>query len=154
MPLASLWSVLSRRPMWVVAVWVILALTIGLTAPNFTKLAAEGQSKLLGRESESRRAAELVRQAWPDQAYESTAVLALHRASGLTEADRQLAALLARRFEANDHPATVLRVLGPASRPEIASRLASSDGTVNLVVVPLDSAHVSPTAHQAVKWLQ
>ena len=154
MPLASLWSVLSRRPRWVVAIWVILALTIGLTAPNFTKLAAEGQSKLLGRESESRRAAELVRQAWPDQAYESTAVLALHRASGLTEADRQLAALLARRFEANDHPATVLRVLGPASRPEIAGRLTSSDGTVNLVVVPLDSAHVSPTAHQAVKWLQ
>jgi RND superfamily putative drug exporter len=154
MPLASLWSFLSRRPIWVVASWAVLALTIGLTAPNLTKLAAEGQSKLLGRESESRRAAELVRQAWPDQAYESTAVLALHRPAGLTEADRQLAALLAQRFEANDRPATVLRVLGPASRPEIASRLTSRDGTVSLVVVPLNSAHVSPAAHQAVKWLE
>ncbi|MBV8488835.1 MAG: MMPL family transporter, partial [Planctomycetaceae bacterium] len=154
MPLASVWSVLSRRPMWVVAIWVVLTLIVGVTAPNLTRLAAEGQSKLLGRESESRRAAELVRQAWPDQAYESTAVLALHRASGLTEADRQFAALLARRCEANDRPATILRVLGPESRPEIASRLTSSDGTVSLVVVPLDSAHVSPAAHQAVKWLQ
>jgi RND superfamily putative drug exporter len=134
--------------------WTILALGIGLAAPDLTRLAAEGQSKLLGRESESRRAAELVRRAWPDQSYESTVVLALHRPSGLTEADRQFARELAAQFEAADRPHTVLRALGPASRPEIAARLNSQDGTLGLLVVPLDSSHVSPTSHEAVAWLQ
>ena len=154
MPLDTIRTVLSRRPAWVVAVWVALALIVGLTSPNLTRLAAEGQSKLLGRESESRRAAELVRRAWPDQAYESTAVLALHRPSGLTEADRRFAVSLAERFVAPDHPRDVLRVLGPKSVPEIASRLVSQDGTLSLLVVPLDSAHVSPSAHRAIAWLQ
>ena len=154
MPLDTLRAVLSRRPVWVVGVWTVLAVTVGLTSPSLTKLAAEGQSKLLGRESESRRAAELVRRAWPDQAYESTAVLALHRPTGLTEADRRFAAKVAQRFEAPDHPRDVLRVLGPTSRPEIAGRLTSQDGTLSLVVVPLDSSHVSPSAHEAIAWLQ
>jgi RND superfamily putative drug exporter len=154
MPQPIFQTLLSRRPAWVVAVWVALALVVGVTSPNLTRLAAEGQSKLLGKGSESRRAAELVRQAWPDQAYESTAVLALHRPSTLTDADRLFAARLAARFEAADHPRNVLRVLGPASQPEIADRLRSRDGTVSLLVMPLDSAHVSPAAHESVAWLQ
>ena len=154
MPLDTLRTVLSRRPLWVVGAWTGLAPAVGLASPNLTKLAAEGQSKLLGTESESRRAAELVRRAWPDQAYESTVVLALHRPTGLTEADRRFAISLAQRFEAPDRPRAVLRVLGPTSRPEIAERLASPDGTLSLVVVPLDSSHVSPTAHAAIAWLQ
>ena len=154
MPMDTICTVLSRRPAWVVVVWLILALGVGLTAPNLTRLAAEGQSKLLGHESESRRAAELVRRAWPDQSYESTAVLAVHRPSGLTEADRRFAADLAQRFEAPEHPAKILRVLGPASRPEIATRLKSPDGTVSLVVVPLDSSHVAPASQTTVAWLQ
>ena len=39
----------SRRPEWVVVVWLILAFGVGLTAPNLTRLAAEGQSKLAGQ---------------------------------------------------------------------------------------------------------
>ena len=50
----------SRRPAWVVAAWLILAVVVGVTSPNLTRLAAEGQAKLLGSEAESRRAAELV----------------------------------------------------------------------------------------------
>ncbi|MFO0888879.1 MAG: MMPL family transporter [Isosphaeraceae bacterium] len=154
MPLNTLGSLVSRRPIWVVVFWVGLAAAVGLTAPDLTRLAAEGQSKLLGSESESRAAAELVRRAWPDQAYESTAVLALHRPEKLGPADLELARALARRFEAPDRPKEVLRVLGPESRPELAERLASADGTLSLLVVPLDSSHVSPSAHEAVAWLR
>jgi len=75
MTLDKLLTVLSRRPAWVIVAWVSLATAVGLGSPNLTRLAAEGQSKLLGHASESRRASELVRRVWPDQAYESTAVL-------------------------------------------------------------------------------
>jgi RND superfamily putative drug exporter len=154
MPIPTFHTLLSRMPGWIVGAWVGLALVVGLTAPNLTRLAAEGQSKLLGKASESRRAAELVRQAWPDQAYESTVVLALHRPGKLSAADEQFTERLAQRFDAGDRPRDVLRVLGPSARPEIAERLRSRDGTVSLLVMPLDSAHVSPTAHESIAWLQ
>jgi RND superfamily putative drug exporter len=133
---------------------MVLTLIVGITSPSLTKLAAEGQSKLLGEESESRRAADLVRRAWPDQSYESTAMLAIYRPSGLTDDDRRLSRALAERFEAEDRPANVLRVLGPGSRKEIAGRLVSDDGTLGLIVVPLDTSHVAPASHETFAWLR
>ncbi|WP_165250699.1 MMPL family transporter [Paludisphaera soli] len=152
--LESIGTFSSRRPSWVVAAWLALATGVGLTAPNLTRLAAEGQSKLLGDEAESRRAAELVLRWWRDQAYECTVVAAIHRPQGLTEADRRYAASLARRIEDPDRPATILRVMGPESRREIAERLTSEDGTTTLVFAPLGTANVAPATHAAVAWLQ
>src|SRR5438093_773886 len=56
----------SRRPEWVVAAWVLAALAIGLAAPNLTRLAAEGQAKLTPEGAESSQAAALIRTGWPD----------------------------------------------------------------------------------------
>ncbi|OJW26935.1 MAG: multidrug RND transporter [Planctomycetales bacterium 71-10] len=152
--LESIRTFSSRRPAWTAAAWLALAVGVGVGAPDLTRLAAEGQSKLLGSEAESRRAAELVRRCWPDQAYESTAVAALHRPGGLVAADREFAAALEGRFQRGDRPATILRVMGPGSQAEIARRLASADGTTQLVVAPLDAANVAPAAHEAVDWLR
>src|SRR5215216_6203305 len=105
MTLDSLRSLVSRRPEWVVGGWLALAVAVGLLAPDLTRLAAEGQAKLLGRDAESLRAAELVGQSWPGQAYESLAVVALHREGGLTAADRVFGARLAWQFELADRPA-------------------------------------------------
>ncbi|QEH32323.1 Putative membrane protein YdgH [Aquisphaera giovannonii] len=154
MPLDYVQSFLTRRPGWVVAAWLGLAAAVGFASPSLTRLAAEGQSKLLGPEAESRRAADLVRKAWPKQAYEATAVLALHRPSGLTDADRAFASRVQGRFERGDRPKEVVRVLGPDSDREIAGRLVSADGTLCLVVVPFDTSYVAPSAQKAVAWLQ
>ena len=56
MPLDTLLTVLSRRPAWVIVAWAGLATAVGFGSPNLTRLAAEGQAKLLGHASESRRA--------------------------------------------------------------------------------------------------
>ena len=99
-------------------------------------------------------AAEGLSLAWPDQAYESLAVAALYRADGLTANDIAYANHLARRIEGGDHPAAVLRVLGPDSAPDIAKRLFSGDGTVVLVATALSTSFVAPATHEAVAWLQ
>ena len=129
-------------------------MAVGLLAPNLTRLAAEGQAKMLPRDAECLRAAEMVGQAWPEQAYESTAVVALHRGEGLTAGDLAYARRLAARFERADRPREVLRVLGPLSPPEIADRLVSRDGTTQLVALPLAKTFVAPASHGAVAWLQ
>jgi RND superfamily putative drug exporter len=151
----SLRSLASRRPGWVVAFWFTVAAAIGLLAPNLTKLAAEGQANLLtGEASESLRTAILVGKDWPDQYYESMAIVALHRPGGLTEADRAYARRLSDRLMGSGRPAEVLRVVGPRSDAEIAERLVSRDGTVQLMAVHLDKSFVSPATQRAVAWLE
>ena len=150
----ALQTIVNRKPGWVVVTWLMLAAAVGCLSPNLTKLAAEGQAKMLGSDAESRRAADLVKQSWPDEAYEAMAVAVLHRTSGLTDADRQYALSLASRFLGAGRPGEVVRVLGPASIPEIAQRLVSADGTTSLVAVSLSTSFVAPVTQEAVAWME
>ena len=142
------------RPAWVVVLWFAAAGVMGSFAPNLTRLAAEGQANLLGGDAESAGAGEALRRAWPDQAYESLVVAALHRPGGLAAVDLGYWARLAKRVGSDDRPKAILRVLGPGSPPEIAGRLESRDGTVVLVAVPLSTSFVAPATQEAVAWLQ
>jgi RND superfamily putative drug exporter len=151
--LDAMGTFVSRRPMWTVSFWLIVAVSVGLTAPNLTKLAAEGQAKMLASDAESRRAAEQVKQSWPGEAYASMAVAVLHRPGGLIDADRKFAIRLSKRFEDIARPPELVRVLGPASIPEIAGRMVSRDGTVALVAVSLATSFVAPVTQEVVAWL-
>jgi putative drug exporter of the RND superfamily len=155
MSIDTLRTAVTRYPGWIVGFWVVLAAAIGLAAPDLTRLAAEGQAHLLDEESESAKGGELIRQAWPDQSFESQVVVALHRPSGLTLEDQAYAGRLARRFEqAPNRPADILRVLGPDSKKPVADRLISKDGTLELIDIPLAMSFVAPSAEVAVDWLQ
>ena len=142
------------RPGWIVVVWLLLVAVVGSLSPSLTRLSAEGQAKTLAADAESQQAARILRQSWPDQSYDSMVVAALHRTSGLTEADRKFAGRLAQRFEATDRPKEIARVLGPNSDAEIAHRLVSSDASIMLVAIPLSSPFVAPAAHETVDWLE
>jgi RND superfamily putative drug exporter len=147
-------SIVTGRPCWVVVFWVVGAAVMGVFAPNLTRLAALGQSNLLGSDAESLNAREALHRAWPDQAYESLLVAALYRSGGLTAVDLGYAVRLAERIGGKDRPKAVLRVLGLGSPSEVAGRLRSRDGTVALVAVPLSTSFVAPATHEAVTWLQ
>jgi putative drug exporter of the RND superfamily len=147
-------TIVTGKPGWVVAIWLVVAAAVGCLSPNLTKLAAEGQAKMLGSDAESRRAADLVKQSWPDEAYESMAVAVLHRPSGLIDADRQYALALSSRFLSAERPSDVVRVLGPASMPEIAQRLVSADRTTALVAVSLSKSFVAPVTQEVVGWME
>ena len=151
----SLRSIVSRHPAKTVAFWLVLAALAVVFSPNLTRLAAEGQAKLLPQNAESAKAAEFIRETWPDQSNESLAVLALHREKGLTAADHEFARRVASAIaKAPDRPADILRVLGPEAQAEVAERLISPDGTMQLVVVPFSTSFVGPSAQVAVAWLQ
>jgi putative drug exporter of the RND superfamily len=144
----------SRRPGWIVMIWLAIATCVGFFSPNLTKLAAEGQANMLATDAESLRAADLVKQSWPEQSYDAMAVTVLHRASGLTDADRQFALRLSEKFAEVGRPKVITAVLGPASQSEIASRLESQDKTVSLVGATLSSSFVAPVTHDAVAWME
>ena len=145
----------TQQPLWVVAGWAVLTVGVFIFAPNLTKLAAEGQAHLIDPTAESTLGARIVRAAWPDQSFESQVVVALERTTGLTDGDHAYVARLAQRFATADHrPDNILRVVGPAADPNIAARLISPDNTLQLVLVPLSTSFVAPSAEEAVTWLQ
>jgi RND superfamily putative drug exporter len=144
----------SRHPAAVVAAWFLVAAAVSLSAPSLTRLAAEGQANLLPRKSESLRVQQLVARTWPDQSSLSMAVVALQRPEKLKEDDRRFAQRLEEVFEKPGRPKEILRVLGPKAAPDVASRLVSRDGTMQLVAVPMSTSFVSPATHRAVAWLQ
>src|SRR3954451_1373750 len=119
MPFDTVRWVVSRHPGRVVAAWGVAALLIGVLAPDLTRLAAEGQAHLVPRDAESHVAEEMLHAAWPDQAYEALAVVALKRDGGLQSQDTAYARVLVNRFESPDRPAEILRVLGPDSPAEV-----------------------------------
>ena len=47
----------TRHPRWVIAFWIVATVAVVGLAPNLTKLAAEGQAKLVPEDSESAEAA-------------------------------------------------------------------------------------------------
>ena len=145
MGLGVIRHLVSRRPGWVVGSWLIVAAVVGVLSPDLTRLAAEGQARMLASGAESRRAAELVRQCWPDQAYESMVVAVLHRPGGLTgrrQAIRRAIgpAVRGRRAARGGPPRDRAR----HRRPRSPQRLVSPDGTVALVAVSLASSFVAP----------
>src|SRR5262249_34166101 len=144
----------SRRPAWVIAAWVAAALVVFLAAPDLTGLVAGRTLHLLTSDAESRCASALVRSTWPEQASDSTIVVGIRRATGLTAADYLYAARLGQRFGQPDHPAGLLRVDGPDSQPEVARRLKSRDGTTELLVVRLSAPFIGPGATACYAWLQ
>ena len=147
MPMVLLRSMVTGRPGWVVVFWVAVAGAMGFFAPNLTRLAAEGQANLLGRDAESLGAGEALRRAWPDQAYESLVVAALHRAGGLTAVDLGYATRLAERIGGEDRPqggASRARAgLAAGGRPAAAQQgrdgRARGRASVHLVRCPGDS---------------
>lgn len=143
-----------RGPWWIVGVWLALVVGVLWFAPNLTRLAAEGQARMLAADAESRQAALLLNHCWPDQAYTSMAAALVYRPEGLTDLDRRYTARLAERIEGDDAPDDVLRVMGPGSPKEVAERLASADRTAMMIVVALSSSFVAPVAEQTVAWLE
>ena len=143
-----------RHPWWVVALWAVTTILVVALAPDLTRLAAEGQARLTRANSESYRAAELIRQAWPDQAYESVAVVLLERPGGRTLEDREYARKVANALMGPEKPGPLLRVLGPDSPKEVAQYLVSQDGTAEMVVAQLSTSFVSPITHEAVAKLE
>lgn len=145
----------TRHPVPVVIFWVVLTLALVLGSPDLTKLAAEGQANLVPKFAESSVAAALVRETWPDQSYQCTVVLGLKRVSKLTPADQAIARRLAQSVETStNRPKGILRVMGPDSRPEISTRLVSADGTMQLIVVPLETSFVDPRTYDLIDWIE
>ena len=153
MVLEVLRSVVTRRPAYVVCFWLAVTVAVGTIAPDLTRIAAEGQAGLLHptpRAVARRRPWHVPGPISPANPWLSSRFIAW-RASPARIASSPIGWCA---WETVGRPAEVLRVLGPKGPPEVAERLASGDGTVQLIAVPLAGSYVAPATHRAVGWVE
>lgn len=130
---------IARRPLVVVAAWLVAVVAIQFAKPDAERVAAAEPHEILPASAESSRARALARSAFPDAFGRSRAVLVFDRAEGLTADDFAHVAAVAARLRdaaaAHDNWA----VLAPGDSPLHRQRLVSADGQCALLVVLLDA---------------
>jgi RND superfamily putative drug exporter len=143
-----------HRPGLIVCCWIALAVAATVASPDLARVIAERERRLLPEDARSSLAATRLAEAWPDQASSSGVAIVLRRVGGRIDEDRAFARRLAAHLRESDRPPALLRVVGPDSRPEVAARLLSKDGTMQLVLCQLSTAFVSPLNEGVVAWIR
>ncbi|MBI3751718.1 MAG: MMPL family transporter [Chloroflexi bacterium] len=124
----------------IVVAWVLGAAACVAFAPSLADVGSADQSSFLPPNAESSTATSVLERAFPREAGAGSATVAFSRDGGMTEADHNAIADLA-TWITDASPAelrdVVKSVTSAEAQPEIATRLRSQDGSVELLQVDL-----------------
>jgi putative drug exporter of the RND superfamily len=143
-------------PLWL-AGWAALLLLCRWAAPPWNEFARSSDEAFLPADSPSRAAAELTRNAFPDQHSPSNVVVVLHRNGGLQDADRNfiadsLAPALATGTNGG-HDAIIARIR-TFQEQGVGALLISPDREASIVLVSLKQGFLEPSAWSAVDAIE
>ena len=133
----------------IIVAWIAAAAGCAAFAPSLADVGSADQSSFLPPGAESVTASDILDRAFPSEAGAGSATIAFSRPSGLTDADR--AAIGSFAGWLTDSAPQELRslvkgVVDAESHPEVASRLRSADGVVELVQLELAITSFDPKA--------
>ncbi|MCO5178081.1 MAG: MMPL family transporter [Thermomicrobiales bacterium] len=133
----------SRRGKWVVLlIWIVVAGAIISMSPMLSDISTNDRLRFLPADAESTRAAEMVRDAYPQST--TPAIIVFHAPDGLTDAAMQniesvYEAITAMASEPESNVAGVVSIF---NLPQTRDQLVSRDNTTMMMVVPITG---SPT---------
>ncbi len=87
----ALGKLVNRYWFWILLGWIVVAIGLRIVAPSWDQVALDGDFEYLPDDSTSRRGAELLRKAFPDERAKSQIVLIFARKEGLTPEDHKFA---------------------------------------------------------------
>jgi uncharacterized membrane protein YdfJ with MMPL/SSD domain len=130
-----------RGKFLVLVAWLLLAGLLSTQAARLPRLYDQRAATRLPTGSDSQRALDLERTAFPD-ATGTPAVVVLHDAAGLGLDDRRLARTVNNWLVSGARPAGVLGTLSVYDVPAAGAQLISADGTTMTMLVRIDADHV------------
>ena len=153
-PVRSRWgrlaSFVGRHAKATILAWAVLAAFLAAVAPRFADVAVQDQSAFLGRGAPSLAAAERIKQLWPREEFNESAIVVLSRNNRLTDRDRRYAQRLERWLNGPRAPENVSVTVSPFSRPQFRDILVSEDRRALLLVVGFATAPFEPATNEAV----
>jgi putative drug exporter of the RND superfamily len=143
-----------RLPLLFVAGWLLAAIGFGILGPSLARVGSADETSFLPANAESLAARNLVKNAFPNDAAPSTALIVFSRPGGLNDADRAAIESLSGWLEGTSKPAGILDYVTAEGTPSLASMFRSSDGVVELARVGLDSPSFLPRTNSAIDALR
>lgn len=131
---------------WIIAAWVLLAVSLHLLSPRWDDVTLDGDLAYLPDSATSVRGEKILREAFPDELFKSQVVVVLESSSGepLTSDDDQWLQELEEQFTQLGDALPVIEIWAPvgtgsAMRQALASKLRSGDGAAAVVVLRLST---------------
>lgn len=133
-------SVTQRYAALVVAVWIVAAIGLALTAPSLQEVGTQDQTAFLPAGSASQRADTTLRRLFPDDPTLDAGIIVLERSRGLTAADDAYIGELTTWLKTGPLSQDIKTVQSAATDPAAAALLRSSDDAAALVIVGFRTA--------------
>ncbi|MFC5469073.1 MMPL family transporter [Cohnella suwonensis] len=124
----------------IVLCWLASAMLAYLFLPNLQSVVSHTEQRFLPADADSVRATRLLQLVHPDSRSLSSAVVVVSRPGGLSDGDIDWMDGMLADVEKRKDELGVTGVLSPRSRPELAERMTSEDGTTRLAIVNLPFA--------------
>ena len=140
--------VVTARPWWVVAGWLVVVAVLNLAVPQLETVAARNASPMVPVDTPSVRTAHAMDEAFGNGRSQSVLVLATARSGGLEPADR--AYLVAAADRLRRLHGEVGFVQDVRRRPELLKALTSEDGEARYLLVGTTAPTGAPAAIQQV----
>lgn len=142
-----------NHPWLICASWVVLALVVVRTAPNWDRNSQDDDIRFLPARCDSVRGYQLLQKAFPQDVFASRLILALERTPPrLSEADLALVDAIVADLETlrRQEPTLGLNKITSYRDPFLGKRLLSADGQCTLISVALASPYLALQTRTAV----
>ncbi len=135
----------------IIVFWVALAAVMLWRAPSLSNVGTTDEATFLPSKAESVKVREIIKQEFPDEQAVSSGIAVVHRDGGLTKEDDSYIESVTEKLTQQYKPETVLTVISPSNRPELAGQLISKDRSTALIQVSFSSVAFDKKSQQDVK---
>lgn len=144
----------ARRFLWVIVGWFALAGILMATAPRLGDVVTFDVSAFLAHDAQSIRAVDLLAKTWPDDDVGDSAAIIFSRPTGLLASDFAYLDAVESWLRSEEAPGVVRSTQSGRSRPELASVLASIDGTTTIMLVQFVTPPFEPPTNKAIQAIR
>ena len=136
-------------------VWLAAAAALFLVAPKISEVGVTDESQFLPQATESAEGATLLKEKFVSTTTSaSTAIVIIHNAQGLTDADMQEAQVIYEWLVSSAAPKEIEQVTAVFENDALRSTLISTDQTTMMIVVDFSVTSLSDSAKAAVRQIR
>ena len=140
----------TRRFVWIIVAWVIVAGIVQSVAPALRDVATYDETAFLTADAESVRAVEVLSANWPGDEFGNSAAIIVNREAGLRPSDLAHLDSLEAWLRSPAAPKVVRGTQSVRTRPELRDVLQAKDGTTTILLVQFTTPPFEPPTDEAV----
>lgn len=140
----------TRRFVWVIGAWVVVAGIVNSIAPQLRDVATYDETAFLTADAESIRAVDVLSANWPEDEFGNSAAIVVSHPGFLRSSDLAYVDSLETWLRSSAAPKPVRGTQSVRTRPELRDVLNAKDGTTTILIVQFNTPPFEPPTNDAV----